>query len=237
MADKNIVRMNDRRADAKKASGEEKVGDFLARNLRVLVWILAAGIAAIVIYVIAFNIYTSGVRKNLDKIEVIEYSLTKDGADLDDAMVSSRLETALNNLNPYLSKGGIAGARADMLAADIYVQKKDWEKAKDNYLLAASKKRGTYIESLCNFNAAAACEELGKTDEALELYRKVSEDKDFVDRSRAYFNAGRLLEGKQDYEGARASYEAIANLDYSNDAWNDLAKTRVLRLRMDGKIN
>ncbi len=201
-----------------------------------MLFVLAAVIVAIVGYVVFFYTTSAVVRNGLDKIETIEYSLTKGAASLDESELDSRRDTALSNLGAYLNKGGIVGARADMLAADIYGQKKDWNNSKDYWLKAASKRKGSYIEALCSFNAAAACEELGQNDEALKLYEKVAADKDFVDRSRAAFNAGRLKEGKEDYEGAKASYEAIDSYGLSNDEWNDLAKTRLLDLKNKGLV-
>ena len=233
MAD-NIVKIKGA-AEKKNISGEQKLGEFLGKNFKVLAAVLCAVIAAIAAYVIWFNASTSMARKGLDKIEVIEYSFTKDATFIDDNELSSRQESALTALTPYLNKGGIVGARANMLAADIYGQKKDWQASKDAWLKAASKRKGTYIESLCNFNAAAAYEELGQSQEALALYEKVSADKKFVDRSRAYFNAGRLKEAAGDYEGAKVFYKAIGELGYSNDSWNDLAKTRLIDLENQGK--
>lgn len=235
MAD-NVVKMNGAKADKKNLSGEQKLGEFLGKNKVALIGALAAAVAAIAGYAIFFNVSTSIVKKNLDKIEVIEYSLTKDAATLDESALASRRDTALSNLEAWLNKGGIVGARADMLAADIYGQKKDWEKSKEFWLKAAAKRRGSYLEPLCNFNAAASCEELGQADEALALYQKVADNKAFFDRSRASFSVGRIKEGKGDFEGAAAAYEAIASYEYSNDEWNDLAKTRLLDLKNKGEI-
>ncbi|MBO7122939.1 MAG: tetratricopeptide repeat protein [Treponema sp.] len=235
MAD-NVVKMKGSAAEKKNLSGEQKLGEFLSKNFKVLVAVLGAVIAVIVAYVVYFYVSTSLVRKGLDKVEVIEYSFTKDASSIDASELVSRQETALKNLTPYLNKGGIVGARANMLAADIYGQKKDWQASKDAWLKAASKRKGTYLESLCNFNAAAAYEELGQSQEALALYEKVSADKNFVDRSRAYFNAGRLKEDAGDFEGAKVFYKAIGELGNANDSWNDLAKTRLIDLENKGKI-
>lgn len=235
MAD-NIVKMKGAASEKKNLSSEQKLGEFLGKNFKFLAGVLCAAIVVIVAYVVYFNVNLSLTRKNLDKIEVIEYSFTKDASSIDDSELASRQDSALSNLTPYLNKGGIVGARANMLAADIYGQKKDWQASKDAWLKAASKKKGSYLEPLCSFNAAAACEELGQSEEALKLYEKVSADKSFVDRSRAYFNAGRLKEAAGDFEGAKLSYKAIADLGNSNDSWNDLAKTRLLDLENKGKI-
>lgn len=234
--DGNVVKMKDAKAEKKNLSSEQKLGEFLGKNRKILLCALIAAILAIIAYVVCFNVLTSSAKKNLGKIEVIEYSLTKDAESLEESDLASRRETALANLDPFLNKGGIIGARADMLAADIYGQKKDWSQAKDFWLKAASKGKGSYLASLCSFNAAASCEELGQTDQALELYQKVAADKDFVNRSRAAFNVGRILEGKGDYEGAKKAYEEIAGYGYSNDEWNDLAKTRLLDLKNKGNI-
>lgn len=232
----NVVKMKDAKADKKNLTSEQKLGEFLSKNKKILIGLLAAAVGAIVAYAVFFYVSTASVKKNLDKVETIEYSLTKDADGLDESALESRRQTALSNLDPFLKKGGIVGARADMLAADIYGQKKDWNMAKEFWLKAASKRKGSYIESLCSFNAAASCEELGQADEALALYEKVAADKNFVNRSRAAFSAGRIKEGKQDYEGAAASYEAIASYEYSNDEWNDLAKTRLLDLKNKGLV-
>ncbi len=234
--DGNVVKMKGAKAEKKNLTGEQKLGEFLGKNRKALLGLLIAAVAAIAGYVIFFNVSTSIVKKSLDKIEVIEYSLTKDAAALDESALESRRDTALANLGPYLDKGGIVGARANMLAADIYGQKKNWQSSKDAWLKAASKRKGSYIESLCNFNAAASCEELGQADEALALYEKVAADKNFVNRSRACFAAGRVKEGKGDFEGAKASYEQIASFGLSNDEWNDLAKTRILELKKNGSV-
>ncbi len=230
----NIVKIKGSEADKKNLSSEQKLGEFLSKNRKALVCLLILVVAAIAGYAIYFNISTSLVKKNLDKVELIEYTFTKGASSIDQSELSSRQEKALSNLAPYMNKGGIVGARANMLAADIYGQKKDWQASKDAWLKAASKRKGCYLESLCNFNAASSCEELGQVDEALALYEKVAADKNFVNRSRAYFNAGRIKEGKGDFDGAKDSYKAISDLGYSNDSWNDLAKTRLLDLESKG---
>ena len=227
----NVVKMDAAKDGKKKLTGEQKLGEFLSKNRAALVCVLAVVVAAIAGYAVFFNVSTAMTKKSLDKIEVIEYSLLKDADGLDESALQSRRDTALKNLGPYLNKGGIAGARANMLAADIYGQKKDWQASKDAWLAAAKKRKGSYLEALCSFNAAAACEELGKTDEALALYEKVAADKNFANRSRAYFSAGRIKEGRGDKDGAIAAYEAIDALEHSNDDWNDLAKTRLLELK------
>lgn len=233
----NVVKMNTNLSDKeKKTSASKRLGDFLSNNRIALLVALCVIVLGFIAYAVSLSAYSASVKKNLGVIETIEFSLTKDASELEESAISARQDTALSNLEPYLKKGGIVGARADMLAADIYMQRKDWNAARGLWLDAAAKRKGTYLASVCNFNAASCSEELGDSEAALEHYAKVCDDKDFVDRSRACFNAGRIKEALGDYEGAADFYGRIASFEYSGDTWNDLAQSRLIELRAEGKI-
>lgn len=231
-----IVKMNAELNGEKKSSGSQKLSAFLGKNRIVLLAILCLLVLGVVAYAVAFSVYSSSVKKNLDVVEMIEYSLLKDAADLEESAVTARQDTALSNLEPYLKKGGIVGARADMLAADIRMQRKEWDASRTLWLDAAAKRRKTYLAPICNFNAAVCSEELGDAESALKYYLLAAENSEFTVRSRAYFDAGRVKESLGDFEGAADLYEQIASLEYSNDIWNDLAQTRLIALRIEGKI-
>lgn len=231
-----IVKMNAALNGEKKSSGSQKVSAFLGDNRIVLLAILCVLVLGVVAYAVAFSVYSSSVKKNLDVVEVIEYSLLKDAADLEENAIAARQDTALSNLEPYLKKGGIVGARADMLAADIHMQRNEWDASRTLWLDAAAKRRKTYLAPICNFNAAACSEELGDAESALKYYLLAAENSEFTVRSRAYFDAGRMKESLGDFEGAADLYEQIASLEYSGDIWNDLAQTRLIALRAEGKI-
>ena len=80
-------------SEKKNLSGEQRLGEFLGKNRKALVCFLLVVVAAIVAYAVFFNVSTSIVKKNLDKIERIEYSLTKDAAALDAA--TARVDAAI----------------------------------------------------------------------------------------------------------------------------------------------
>lgn len=229
----NIIRMN---KIEKKASTVQRLGAWVAKKRIALLVVLCLLVLGVIGYAVGLTIHENIVKKDLDKIELIEFSLTKDASDLEDSVITEKMDTALSNVEPYLSKGGIVGARADMLAADIYMYRKYWSKARELLADAANKRAKTYIASICNFNAAVCSEELGENDKAIEYYTKVCDDKEFVDRSRAYFSVGRINESIGNYDGAKNAYEAIASLGLSNDTWNDLAQTRLIALKAENKI-
>ena len=228
----NVVKM----PETGKSSGSAKLSEFLIKNRKVLVIVLILVIVVLVGFVVFTSVKSASVEKGLSKIEAVEYNLTKNGAAFSDSELVTAQDNALSELSSFLSKGGIVGARADMLAADIYFQKKDFSKSYDLWMTASAKVKGTYLESLCKYEAAVCAEGRGNLDDAVSLYKAVAEDKNFVDRSRAYFNLGRINESKDDYKAAKEAYDSIASLGYAGDKWADLAKSRLLQLQIDGKI-
>lgn len=232
---KNVVTMP-KSKEEKEVSKATKLSDFLVKNRVLLLSVLAVIVVAIIAFVLVITIRSKVIKAGLDKIEVIEYAYKKDASDISSDEVLKRQTTALQNLEGLLGKGGIVGSRANMLCADIYQAQKKFGDAINCWKAAAKKSKGNYIESLCYFNAAVCLEETGDKKSALELYETVAQDKNFVDRSRAYFNAGRIKESLGDYEDARKSYETIATLGYSSDTWADLARTRIIQMRIDGNI-
>lgn len=81
----------------------------------------------------------------------------------------------------------------------------------------------------------AAYEDLNQFDDAAASYKKAWESKDFVMRAHAGFSYGRVLEGQEKYEDAKAAYEAL-NDQLPDDSFAKLAKTRLIQLKIDGKI-
>ena len=64
------------------------------------------------------------------------------------------------------------------------------------------------------------------------LYR----DNGIVNINQALFSIGRIKESSLDYEGAYETYEKIVSKNES-DTWSNLAKTRILTLELEGKVN
>lgn len=216
---------------------ETSLSEFLVKNKTVILTVLAVVILGLAGYVICTNVIGSSVQKKLNQIEIIEYSYTNNAASLNASELAERQRTALSNIDPYLSMGGIAGVRANMFAADIYFAQEKFDESKKCWLNAASKgKKNTYIVSLCNFNAAACAEELGDSKEALSLYESVAKDENFPARNRAYFNSSRIKEANGDIEGAKLDAEAVSTLGNGTDTWTSLAKTKLLKMKLDGKI-
>ena len=120
-------------------------------------------------------------------------------------------------------------------SADISFQKEDYSAAAAFYLAAADCGEDAYTAPLCFFNAAVSYEQACNNKDAVKYYEKASEYKDFLRRTHAIFSAGRVSESLQDFEGAKKFYSTLEE-KYPSDSWTDIAKTRLISLKIAGKI-
>lgn len=214
----------------------EKVGAFLSKNRIPLIVVVLAVIVGVISYTVIDKIFTKNVLAGLDQIEKAEYVLMNNNSELSESDIVAKYDAALEAVEKYTLSGGIVGARANYFKAEIYAKKANFEKARDSYILAASKVKNTYLSSICYFNAAVACEELNDNQKALEYYQIALDDKDFPDPTHALFSIGRIKEVLLDYIGAKDAYEKILAKDNVNDPWANLAKSRLLTMQIEGKI-
>lgn len=233
MAKKNNSEMP---AKEKKVSLSEKVGDFIQKYRFVFLTVLALLVVGFVAYGVIYNSASKKTSKLLSKIEKIEFSLLENTSELSESEVSSLLDDSLKAVEEYTKNSGIVGIRAELLKADICYKKSDYKNACDSYLKVASKTKGTYLCPISYFNAARSSEQLNDTTKAIEYYQMAANDKEFVNINQALFSIGRIKESSLDYEGAYETYEKIVSKNES-DTWSNLAKTRILTLELEGKVN
>ncbi|MBQ0162808.1 MAG: tetratricopeptide repeat protein [Treponema sp.] len=231
MAKKNVEKMPKK----ENLTSVDKLGNFLSKNKVVLLTVVCVVVAALIGYTAYLRINDKNVEKGLTQIEKIEFTLTKNAAGLSDSELAAKYDAALNSLEAYTSKGGIVGARASYLKAEIKFNQKDFTAALDSYLAAAKAVNKTYLSSICYYCAGVCCEELNDTDKALEYYENAAKDSNFPDITHALFNVGRIKEAKNDFAGAKETYEKITAKNNANDPWSNAAQSRILQLQIDGK--
>jgi len=81
------------------------------------------------------------------------------------------------------------------------------------------------------FNAGAAAEEQGKTEEAIAYYtNSLSSSADFPDAPRAQFAVGRLRESLHETDAAIEAYRAVISGWSYDQVWTSLAHSRIIAL-------
>lgn len=218
-----------------KETAADKVSGYLSRNRVPVVVVAVVVIAAILAYAVTMTVITKTNESGLSKIEGITYALTKDSSALADTELESRRADAMTKLEPYTKKSGIVGIRANMLAAEIAFERKDWANAKTYWDAAAAKGKKSYTASLAEFNAAVCCENMSDLDGAVANYEKAANAEDNLMAAHAWFSLGRVKEAKNDFTGAADAYKKL-NDKSPDDSWAHLAKSRLIALKAEGKI-
>jgi tetratricopeptide (TPR) repeat protein len=172
--------------------------------------------------------------KNIAAIDTLSFELTDGSGSLEDSELAARRDEVLEKLIPYTKKGGVAGVRANMLAAEIEYQKKNYESAVEYWENAADKDVKAYTSSLALFNAGVCYEALNQLEDAEETYKLAADDEEFLLRSHALFSYGRVLEANGKYKEAVEAYQEL-NSKYPDEGWANLAKTRIIELKLEGK--
>lgn len=221
--------------NVEKKSLSENLGDFILRNLRVVFVFCGVLLLGAVFAVVVISVNEKTIEKGLGKIDLISYELTNKSYDLSETEIAARQDKAVSSLSELVGKSGIVGVRANMLSAEIYYQKKDFENARSAWLAAAQKGKNTYIAPIAFFNAASCSEELGNLDDAVAGYKSASEVEDFYEAAHALFSLGRVQEAKGDFVAAAASYQALVDKS-PEDSWAKLAKNRLVSLKISGKV-
>lgn len=221
-------------SEKEEVTTSKKLSAFLDNN-RKFFWIaLAYVILGVAGFIVGEAVGSAAKKNDLEKIDAISFALTDGSAALETDVLDARRDTALNSLAGLNKKSGIVGVRANMLSAELYYQKENYEAALECWKSVAAKSKKSYTAPIAYYNAASCYEKLNKIDDAAEYYKKAADNNDFVLQLHAKFSYGRVLETKGDYAQAVSVYNELSDIDPENQ-WAKLGKTRVIALQAEGK--
>ncbi|MCR4580829.1 MAG: tetratricopeptide repeat protein [Treponema sp.] len=220
--------------NTEKQTASSKLNSFIESKKKIFITCLIILLCAIVGYIIAAVVINNAKVANLTALDDISYTLTESSASLEESELTARRIDAVEKLEAYTSKGGIVGARANMLKADLLYQQKNYAESAEAWKATASKAAKTYIEPIAYYNLAVCNEELGQNEEAIANYKLAADNKDFILKTHAAFSYGRALESAGKYAEAFTAYSDLYGSN-PDDSWAKLAKTRMLTLQIEGK--
>ena len=221
-------------ADYEDQTASSKLAGFIEKRKVVFITILAVLICLLAGYIITSSVLSKSKTKDLQALDEITYTLTAKSNTLEESEVELRRQNAIEQAAVYTMKGGIVGARANMLCADLTFQQGKFEESANYWKNAAAKAKKSYIAPIAYYNLAACYEELNNLDAAAENYKLAADDEEFVLKSHAEFSYARVLETQGKYAEAVAAYNDL-NDKFSGSEWANLAKTRIIALQNAGK--
>ena len=219
-----------------KRRADQTLEAFLFKNRKPILAICLCCLLIAVLVCVFVVMRDAKTNKALAAIDTLEFTLVSSSDGIDEEEAASRYQAATQALERYLSMKGVAGARANMLAADIAFQTEDFQSALSFYQAAADCSRKTYLYAENVYNTAVCFQQLGQTSEALKLFLLSADQPDFYLASRALFNAGRICEGAGDFALAAEYYQKAVDF-HSGEEWASLCQSRIIDLKAKGQID
>jgi tetratricopeptide (TPR) repeat protein len=208
----------------------EQINIFVKNNrkaLFIVIGILFVLFAGLVAYLSISDALNKKATAKIDELGVRYDELFLN--DNEENYYSEDTEKLLADLKTFAEKtNGFAGSKAWASIGQIYSGRKDWANAQDAWSFCAKKGNKTYLAPVALFNAAAAAEEQGNLEQAIELLEKCIAHKfEFAAAPRAQFSIGRLQETLGNYKSAVEAYREVLIKWPEMPVWQNLARSRI----------
>jgi tetratricopeptide (TPR) repeat protein len=149
--------------------------------------------------------------------------------------IDAAVTQALADLEAYTGGKGVIAVRANMLKAELLYRDKKYAEASSAWVAAAEADTKAYTAPTSYLNAGGAAEERDDRASAISYYEKVVSYGDYPLLTRALFNLGRVKDENSDFTGAAEAYRKLVD-EHAEDSWANIAKSRLLQLQAEGKV-
>jgi len=211
-------------------SAAEKINNFITNNRKAIFTVICIIIAAFVVLIAYFAITDSINKKAITAMDELNGKFDDLTLENEEDYSTPEVDTLLAEVKNFAEKtGGFAGTKAWAIVGQIYSGRKDWANAQEAWLSAAKKGNKTYLGPIALFNAAAAAEEQGNLERAIEfLERSLVHKFEFPMAPRAQFSIGRLHETLGNKTAAAEAYRIILIKWPQMPLWQNLARSRLV---------
>jgi len=231
--------MQDKSKQEKENTGD-KINEFIQRNRKAIFAISGLVVILFIGAVVYFAVNDSVSKKASFRLEelTVRYDELKahtheeDEEGEDGHNHDEEADSLIADLKVFAAKAnGIYGSKAWSMTGEIYAERKEWALAEEAFISSARAGEKTYLGSLSYFNAAAAAEEQGKYETAIDLLQKSLSSKiEFPIAARAQFAVGRLNEKLGNTSEAITAYRTVMEKWSQLPAWQQLAQSRITAL-------
>jgi len=212
----------------------DRITDFVQRNRKgifIVTGIIIFLFAGFVVYLSVSDYlnkkYIAAVEELSQRYEDIRYKIGDDPFAYD-------IESLISDSKNFAAdKKGFPAGKAWSIAANIYSERKDWRQCEEAWQNAAAAANKTYLGPIAFFNAAAAAQEQGKYEQAIEYLVKCVEHKfEFPSAPRAQFSIGSLYERLDNYPAALEAYREVLIKWPELPVWQQLARSRIAAIEI-----
>lgn len=210
---------------------ESDFENFFIRTKYLWIVLICAVAVALAVICTVLAVTSSNSKKASDFLEDAIFNYESALANKPDTEVADIENEFIATLEDYTATKGKNKntIRVYMTLAKVYMDREDWEKSLENWQNASKCSKSSYLAGISDFNAGVCCEQLGKTETALECYKSAASNKNFHLVPHALFSQARVLENLGKSTDAIEVYSKIIDT-YADDEWADLAKSRIILL-------
>jgi len=207
----------------------DKINDFVTKNRKAIFIVIGAIIVLFVGLISYLSISDTLNKKAITALDELNGKFDDLSLNNEEDYNTPEVETILAEFKTFAEKtNGFSGSKAWAVIGQIYSGRKDWANAQEAWLSAAKKGNKTYLAPIALFNAAAAAEEQGNLEQAIELLEQcVAHKFEFPAAARAQFSIGRLHETLGNNTAAVDAYRVVLSKWPQMPVWQNLARSRL----------
>jgi len=207
----------------------DSFSDFIQRNRKGIFLFLGILVVLLVGVVAFISLKDYFQKKALAVVEELDTRYVDLRPSLKDEEKNDEVQKLIDDLNAFVkSNSGLAQGRGWSVLAQIHGEKEEWQQAEEAWRNAAKAAEKSYLAPIAYFNAAAAAEEQGNLEQAIELLKKsISSKAEFPASPRAQFSIGRLYESLDNIPEALIAYRLVLSKWPNISGWTELANSRI----------